>query len=214
MTNGDWVNELNEFANCARIFKSASGMISSRFTPSTSAMSQIKTDEGVVSTNPDALIHRPQKKELSTAEQAAKMGMYGGLTRTIEEFWPTRLLCKRFNVRPPKHVESASNSESEAKSGSDASTHLHLSTFMQQSTQPSGQPTIQPQPPQRGPKELVSRNDITEMMREVKGDASYELPKAPETTVQVDVEKNEALERERAADDVFKAIFGDDDGDD
>lgn len=213
MTNGDWVNELDEFANCARIFKPASGMISSRFTSSTSAMSQIKTNEGVVSTNPDVLIHRPQKREPSAAEQAAKMRMYGGLTRTIEEFWPTRLLCKRFNVRPPKHVESASNNESGArtKSSSGGSTHFDASKFMQQS---SGESSIRPQPPQRGLKELISQSDITEMMRKVKGDANYELPKTTEPAVQVDVEKNEALEGERAADDVFKTIFGDDDDDD
>ncbi|KAF8418027.1 hypothetical protein EV426DRAFT_681220 [Tirmania nivea] len=214
MSNGDWVNELNEFANCARIFKPASGMISSRFTSSTSVMSQIKTDEGVVPANPDSLIHRPQKKEPSAAEQAAKIGMYGGLTRTIEEFWPTRLLCKRFNVRQPKHVESASNNESSAKPGFGVPTHFDASTFMQQPTQPSGESSIRPQPPQRGPKELISRSDITEMIREVKRDTNYVLPKAAETAVQVDMGKNEALEGERAADDVFKAIFGDDDDDD
>ncbi|RPB28258.1 DUF1604-domain-containing protein [Terfezia boudieri ATCC MYA-4762] len=213
MTNGDWVNELNEFANCARIFKPASGMISSRFTSSTSAMSQIKTDEGLVSTNPETLMHRPQKKELSTAEQAAKMGMYGGLTRTIEEFWPTRLLCKRFNVRPPKHVESALNNENGVKPGSRVPTHIDTSTSMQQPTQLFGESPIRPQPPLIGPKELISRGDITEMMREVKGDANYELPKAAESVMQVDLGTNEALEGERAADDVFKAIFGDD-GDD
>jgi len=214
MANGDWVNELNEFANCARIFKPASDMISSRFTSSTSAMSQIKPGEGVVSMSPGALIHRPQKKELSAPEQAAKMGMYGGLTRTIDEFWPTRLLCKRFNIRPPKHVESASNNENGAKPGFGVPTHFDASIFIEHPTQPPRESSIRPQPPQRGPKELISRSDITEMMREVKGDASFELPKAAETVVQVDVERNEALEGERAADGVFKAIFGDDGDDD
>ena len=49
-------------------------------------MSQIETSEGVTPTDPDILIHRPAKKELSPTDQAAKMGMYGGLTRTIDEF--------------------------------------------------------------------------------------------------------------------------------
>lgn len=192
MSNGDWVNELNEFANCARIFKPASGMISTRFTSSTSTTSQIKTSEGVISSDPDVLVHRPAKKEQSSAEQAAAMGMYGGLTRVIDRFWPTRLLCKRFNVKPPKHVEPAGNPEHE---GASSLSTFDAATFMQQSRNVPTEP----------PKETSA---ITEMMRKVKGDINY----AP--TVDVDVEINEALEGERAADDVFKAIFGDDDDDD
>ncbi|KAF8474694.1 hypothetical protein BDZ91DRAFT_711515 [Kalaharituber pfeilii] len=212
ISNGDWVNELNEFANCARIFKPASGMISSRFTSSTSSASQLKTSPGVISTDPDVLIHRPTPKEKSPAEQAASMGMYGGLTRTVEEFWPTRLLCKRFNVRPPKHVEAASKTETGGSSVINAPAKFDSAAFMEQSR--TGYDDILPrsQPPQKGPKELVSRSEITEMMREVRGDATYELPTESEATV--DVETNEALEGGRAADEVFKAIFGDDEDDD
>jgi len=175
---------------------------------STSSSSQIKTSEGVVSTDPDILIHRPIKKELSPAEQAAKMGMYGGLTRTIEEFWPTRLLCKRFNVKVPKHVESTTKSESGvASSQPDAA-----AVVAQKSLQGFGGTLPGPM---KVPKELVSTAEITEMIREVKGDATFELPVAVGAVAQVDVERNEALEGERAADDVFKAIFGEsDDSDD
>ena len=211
MSNGDWVNELNEFANCARIFKPASGMISSRFTSSTNTVSQIKTSEGVVSTDPDVLIHRPTKKELSPAEQAAKMGMYGGLTRSIDEFWPTRLLCKRFNVKVPKNVESATEAAG-GETAAGAPNQTNIAALVPQSQQSILQG---PRPPQKGPKELVSTDEITEMMREVKGDSSFKLPITSSSVVaQVDVERNEALEGERAADDVFKAIFGDGDDDD
>lgn len=211
MSNGDWVNELNEFANCARIFKPASDMISSRFTSSTSTVSQIKTSEGVISTDPDVLIHRPAKKELSPAEQAAKMGMYGGLTRTIDEFWPTRLLCKRFNVKVPKNVESATEA-ADKETAAGTSNQTNTTALVQQSQQSMLQGPRPP--PQKGPKELVSTDEITEMMREVKGDSSFKLPVAPTVVSQVDVGRNEALEGDRAADDVFKAIFGDGDDDD
>ena len=222
MSTGDWVTELREFANCARIFKPSSGMISTRFTSSTSTASQIKTGDGVVSTDPDVLIHRPSAsaKEKSPAEQAASMGMYGGLTRSYEEFWPTRLLCKRFNVRPPKHVENSSKTAAaEQPSAGSASRPFDAASFMQNAATgvtPSEEPVRQP--PTRGPKELISVGDMTEMMREVKGDATFELPTEAEKikakVADVDVEKNEALEAEKAPDDVFKAIFGDDDDDD
>ena len=51
-------------------------------------------------------------------------------------------------------------------------------------------------------------------MKEFIGDKNFDLNQRAEEKVQVDVDKNEALERDRAADDVFKAIFGDGDDDD
>lgn len=43
---------------------------------------------------------------LDGAEQAAQLGLYGQLTRSEQDFFPTRLLCKRFNVpfRDPNPV--------------------------------------------------------------------------------------------------------------
>lgn len=108
------------------------------------------------------------------------MSMYGPMTRSTVDFFPSRLLCKRFNVPLP----TIGNSGGEAADGR--------------------------QPP---PSELVSKAQITEMMKEAKGDESYRLPemaKAP----RVDTERNEALEGERAGEEVFKAIFGEDDEDD
>jgi G patch domain-containing protein 1 len=43
----------------------------------------------------------------ATAIEAAKMGMYGVLTRTIIPFKPTRLLCKRMNIADPHAEEGA-----------------------------------------------------------------------------------------------------------
>src|SRR5688500_9765084 len=37
----------------------------------------------------------------SSAEAAARMNMFGPLTRTRTNFYPARLLCKRFNVANP-----------------------------------------------------------------------------------------------------------------
>jgi len=39
--------------------------------------------------------------EESDASKAAKMGMYGKLTREVVEWHPDKVVCKRFNVPNP-----------------------------------------------------------------------------------------------------------------
>lgn len=94
-----WLRELEEFAQAAEVFKPVSGMMASRFTSSAAATPESQPENGA-----DPL--RPAKtndylKPVDPAEQAASMGMFGKLTRTTEAFYPTRLLCKRFNVKMP-----------------------------------------------------------------------------------------------------------------
>jgi G patch domain-containing protein 1 len=102
------------------------------------------------------------------------MGMYGPLTRSVEEWTPNRLLCKRFNVQymgpSPTAEESRSKPADKASfGGADVGT----------------------------------------------GGSVTPVPEAEKVEVrpQVDAEKNEALEGERAADEVFRNIFGDSDDD-
>lgn len=115
--------------------------------------------------------------------------MYGPVTRSIIEFFPTRLLCKRFNVKPPDHVDTTGgNGERELASW-----------------EPTG----------TAHRELVSKGQLTEMMRAARGDESYMLPEVTKMAApRVDTETNEALEGEKAGEDVFKAIFGDSDEED
>jgi len=187
MNTQDWVKEMNEFMGAARIFKPLTGMIATRFTSSSSPSSNIQGNTDTP-TDPDVLIHRPQEKPEDPAQAAARMSMYGPLTRSVIDFCPSRLLCKRFNVPPPNYSDVPAGS-GEGSAG------------------PGNRP---------GPsKELVARAQITDMMREVKGDDKYELPEVAQKPVvpTVDTERNEALEGERAGEEVFRAIFGDSDGD-
>lgn len=101
----DWLRELHEFRNCARIFKPMTGAMASRFTPSTSSSSQFTTTGGSDNNNNLLTKPLPPQKPLDPAEEAARLGMYGSMTRSVTDFYPTRLLCKRFNVRPPAHVQ-------------------------------------------------------------------------------------------------------------
>ena len=45
-------------------------------------------------------------KELSESEKAVKMKLYGNMTREVVQWHPARLLCIRFNVKPPFADES------------------------------------------------------------------------------------------------------------
>ncbi|KAJ3354888.1 hypothetical protein GGF32_002312 [Allomyces javanicus] len=56
---------------------------------------------------------QPVTDSRTTAEQAAAMGQFGQLTRSVHAFYPTRLLCKRFGVRNP-HPTGAPVSEGPA----------------------------------------------------------------------------------------------------
>ncbi|KAM0201165.1 hypothetical protein ACHAPI_002037 [Fusarium lateritium] len=108
MTYDDFARELSEFHNCARIFKPMTGFMASRFTTA-------KTSSTVSANDSETdLMSKPGPKVADPAEEAAKVGMYGNMTRAVADFYPTRLLCKRFNVRPPAH----SQPEAEAENGS------------------------------------------------------------------------------------------------
>ncbi|KAL9489030.1 hypothetical protein ACSS6W_001307 [Trichoderma asperelloides] len=98
MSDDDFLQEMTEFYNCARIFKPMTGFMASRFTTA-KAPHIIGADP----TQEKELISAPEPKTLDPAEEAAKMGMFGNMTRSVADFYPTRLLCKRFNVKPPAH---------------------------------------------------------------------------------------------------------------
>lgn len=188
----DWARELQEFAHAARVFRPITGMMASRFTSS----STLPASSSSESTS-ETLLNKPTEKPADPAEEAAKLGMYGPMTRQILQFYPTRLVCKRFNVKPPDHVQmNPSNTAGDAAS----------------TAAPARDLTV------------VSQTAIQEMMRENALRQPYSAPTddaravgvqrtAAPVHAPVDVERNDALEAEKAGDAVFKAIFGSDDED-
>jgi G patch domain-containing protein 1 len=191
----DWVKELHEFAHAATVFKPTTGIMASRFTSSTQQSDSAQASENNLLRQP-----APPKPE-DPAEQAAKLSMYGAMTRLSFPFHPTRLLCKRFNVRPPPDMPADFDDEEGGgfrsrqtedvvnKSAMDKMLHEVLTNG----------PGLQ-RPAWMG--------QATE--REVREDATMG---GTDGHAVVDVESNEALGKERAPEDVFKAIFGDDDDD-
>jgi G patch domain-containing protein 1 len=97
MSVDDWNKEVTEFVRAAMVFKPMSRLMASRFTSSSSTL-PASSDSNT------PLIHVPAKKPEDPAEAAAKINMYGYLTRSTTDFFPTRLLCKRFNVKDPHPV--------------------------------------------------------------------------------------------------------------
>nr|POE47768.1 g patch domain-containing protein 1 [Quercus suber] len=190
-SNNEWATELREFAQAAEVFKPISGLMATRFTTSTTAP-RLATDA------PDPTPTSVDVKDEDPAIKAVKLGMFGPLTRSRVTFYPSRLLCKRFGVRPPANVAV-------------------------DPTVPDGEGSAEPA---RAFGDVVSQASIDRMMREASfqprvavGSASAEVADShvsaqPAKKMEVDVERNEALEQKKAGEAVFKAIFGSDDEDD
>lgn len=178
MTNDEWIHEFHEFYNVARIFRPMTGSMASRFTTSSSSSALASGSDGKAGDT--GLLSKPPAKPEDPAEAAAKMGMYGHMTRSTHDWLPTRLLCKRFNVKPPAHVQAEADvdaTEAQRPAGPTP-------------TRSMGQDTSS-RPPDTAPNDHVQ-------------------PAGPSRQeVVVDSSRNEALEASRAGEEVFKAIFGD-----
>ncbi|CAG8794048.1 31397_t:CDS:2, partial [Racocetra persica] len=121
LTVDEFSKELDEFAQAARIFRPMSKMIASRFVTSTAPAEEFKQPtpglRSGAGAGDDLNITPIKQKDTSqisnesTAEAAARMNMFGPLTRTKLMFYPSRLLCKRFNVANP-HPDHVQNSTS------------------------------------------------------------------------------------------------------
>ncbi|KDQ26505.1 hypothetical protein PLEOSDRAFT_1057061 [Pleurotus ostreatus PC15] len=100
--------ELSDYAKAAQIFKPISGAMAGRFTSAAVVEHAPKVNEG---------LHMPTKEEIEAKEaeakklaeekvspkvHAARLGMYGPLTRDVKPWVPAKLLCKRFGVKDPE----------------------------------------------------------------------------------------------------------------
>ncbi|CAJ2505368.1 Uu.00g127620.m01.CDS01 [Anthostomella pinea] len=199
LTNEAWVRELHEFHSCARIFKPMTGMMASRFTTSSSSANKLANGSSGTAADQE-LLSKPTPNPKDPAEEAAKLGMYGAMTRSVADFYPTRLLCKRFNVRPPAHVQPDPEAESKGPPKS----------------------TSTPAPAQYAPSTGFAEGAMTldELMKQAQESSTSTTQTGSEPTkdagptgqpakAEVNADVNEALEGKRAQDDVLKAIFGD-----
>lgn len=203
-TTDEWAAELHEFTRAAEVFKPMAGIMASRFT---SASSGPKSTENQEPSTDSPLLSKPAEKPEDPAVSAAKIGMFGPMTRSTISFYPSRLLCKRFNIKPPAHVQ-VDPGEQPGGEGAGASSAAAAGGRFQS----AGYQTT-------GPKELVSRDVLNQLMVDSgRGavDTTAEKPGAglaSREQIVVEPERNEALEAERPGEAVFKAIFGSEDED-
>jgi len=106
--------ELESFARAAQIFKPMSMAMASRFRSSSlNEGLQDVVQEGLY--QPPEGAYQEEGKEIETEEKkavveespkehAARMGMFGNLTREEKPWLPAKLLCRRFGVKVPEVV--------------------------------------------------------------------------------------------------------------
>ncbi|EXJ82061.1 hypothetical protein A1O1_08130 [Capronia coronata CBS 617.96] len=201
MAQSDWVMEMHEFARAAEVFKPISGLMASRFTSSSSLPEGRHSDSA--NATEESLLARPSAKPEDPAESAAKLGMFGQLTRSMSSFSPTKLLCKRFNVPLPDPSAFAAPDAGTGDPGGEQPVAVaqqfrsHMSTGFQDEA-------IEVENAKR------DRDSAQDSIAEPNGSGR----EAPSAAAGIQPERNEALEQERPGQAVFKAIFGSDDEDD
>ena len=204
MKQEDWLREFHEFFNCARIFKPMTGVMASRFTTSSSSTKVLSSGSPGVADEKE-LLSKPPPRPQDPAEEAARLGMFGHLTRSTADFFPTRLLCKRFNVKAPSHVQPDQD-----QPGGDG---LRQETFPTRFASSAGSFAM-PQDPSSGTRGQSNAHESGAPNAAIAPAVGVSNPVIPPQEPVMDASRNEALEGTRAGEDVFKAIFGDSDEDD
>ncbi|PTB64554.1 hypothetical protein BBK36DRAFT_1122833 [Trichoderma citrinoviride] len=197
MSDDEFLRELTEFHNCARIFKPMTGFMASRFTTA-KAPHVISADAA----REKELISAPEPKLSDPAEEAAKMGMFGHMTRSVEDFYPTRLLCKRFNVKPPAHARR----DDEPESGKAAPGSSAKPTY--------GNPMDDVEMPLLSASRTLNEPPVGAEVTAAAATGTTIPPRKQSPTLeakggQVNPDRNEAVEGQTANVEVLRAIFGD-----
>ncbi|KAF9925341.1 hypothetical protein BGZ67_008720 [Mortierella alpina] len=197
----DMTKELNEFVQAARIFKPLSMSMANRFTSASKVVEftqpaaglrsaeEIKAAEKLAPASP--AVERMEVPK-SQAAKAAAMGMFGPLTRSSVDFFPSKLLCKRFNV-PNPHPDHKDTGPETAKDLLDKTT---MESMMMN----------------RKPGEGMAVDNAGIPTSQAVASVSTETT---ETTAQQEEDGPDQPEEveERPAMDIFKAIFDDSDSD-
>ncbi|KAJ7881164.1 hypothetical protein B0H13DRAFT_2049820 [Mycena leptocephala] len=99
--------ELQDYAKAALIFKPLSGAMAGRFTSATIVEHGPTMNEGLYTPSAEDLakkeaeLQRMEEEKVTPKVHAARMGMYGPMTRETQAWQPVKLLCKRFKVKDP-----------------------------------------------------------------------------------------------------------------
>ncbi|KAI7853635.1 hypothetical protein BDC45DRAFT_545559 [Circinella umbellata] len=165
LTHEQGMKEMDEFSKAARIFRPISAMMSGRFTSASATASSSSSStiehtsfEGGLKTEAQWRKEKELREkeeaekpkpvtEKSQEAQAADMKMFGQLTRTVKPFYPSRLVCKRFNVRNPHpdHDPSKGSTGGRTQAGSrDALSEDKMDEMLRYQSTAGGRNTIKP----------------------------------------------------------------------
>ncbi|KAI7863505.1 hypothetical protein BDF14DRAFT_1885134 [Spinellus fusiger] len=215
MNYEDGMKELEEFAKAARIFRPISAMMSGRFTSaSTTTVEQnmfgggLKTEAQWRQEKKDnEVVVEAPTKELTQEAEAASMKMFGQLTRSITLFYPTNLVCKRFNVRNPHPHHKETTAASQGNGRTEAGSHQALS---EESMDAMLRSRKAPAKPKQGTVDPGLSAIIPKPSDRSQDADAPTAPSTVETNTKLAEEtplSDAALDYERPSIDVFKAIF-------
>lgn len=109
-TPEELAKEMNDYAKAAALFRPISGAMAGRFTSASVLDLGPKIIEGLHTPavqpedSADMDVEEKPKEEVKEEDpkvHAARLGMYGVMTREVRLWQPARLLCKRFGVKDP-----------------------------------------------------------------------------------------------------------------
>jgi len=172
LTEDQRVKEHDEFARVWGKFKPLSDAMAKRFTSANIMLGNEEyTDKQLTEYQTDT----------SVQADAAKMKMFGSLTRSTEEWRPSGLLCKRFNIMNPyKGAQDWQKKKEERKAAIDVFMEMELPQFMP---------------------ELAKAKEEATNADENKSDTKEEGEKKDSE------EEEDIKEEEKPSIDLFKAIF-------
>ncbi|GAA5971280.1 hypothetical protein JCM21900_002905 [Sporobolomyces salmonicolor] len=240
--------ELSEYAQSAKVFKPVSGMLGNRFQSSTSgSLDTPKIEPGLYQPPPKAAAADPSSSnylaatygdaasaaaappepKLTPAQAAARAGNFGPLTRTVTQFRPARLLCKRFGVRDP-HEDAGGAEEGGVGGAWGEASRAGWGTGNAPTSQPIGKSALDAMMQSAGFKRFQEASkEVGEDEPEV-AKGVFETPSTGESTLKRSKSKakptietvglgddesqgQEIVEEKKAPADIFAAIFADSD---
>ncbi|WWC95390.1 hypothetical protein V866_002252 [Kwoniella sp. B9012] len=222
--------ELRDFSSSARIFRPMSYAMSNRFTSGSSslAVSDLKQAKpglhifNAEKAKLDLELGKPKvaevvevKKILTPREQAAASGMYGKMTRETRNWYPTKLICRRWGVKDP-HPEGDPNVGRDQKNTSNGNNALDTMPLPSNDASWESKFIHQPTTTTTTTTNAVSTSTNTNEGGGMTGD--NEVEKQPTNISEVGMANDinqgrDILTYEKPSIDIFKAIFASDDED-
>ena len=117
----EFAKELEDYAKAASLFKPISGAMAGRFTSAAVVDFGPKVHEGLHTPSHEEIAAKEAQRlkeeedKISPKAHAAKMGMFGPLTRETQPWQPVSRLCKRFGVKVPELPPDITNEASSSK---------------------------------------------------------------------------------------------------